>query len=357
MSITEAKCVIWDLDDTIWDGILAENDTVTLKPGIAEILSTLDFRGILNSIASKNNFDDAMQRLKDFGVDHYFLCPEINWNAKSSSVQNIQQKLNIGMDTILFIDDQIFEREEVVNSHPLVECVDALDYSGLTTMARLNPKVITEDSPRRRGMYQDDMKRDVEERNFQGPKEGFLDSLGLHFKISSAGAEDMKRAEELTRRTSQLNASGVIFSYDELDHFRTSPDHELLVCELTDKYGSYGKIGLALIEKGESHWHLRLLLMSCRVISRGVGTVLLTHIMQEAKNAEKELLADFRRTDRNKMMYIMYKFANFKERSKNSTGHLVLENRLEEIPKLPWYIKLEIQNQPYGTKRKNQVIH
>jgi FkbH-like protein len=190
-------------------------------------------------------------------------------------------------------------------------------------------------------MYLEDMKRDIEEQAYRGPKEDFLASLGLRFKISPAGVEDLKRAEELTKRTSQLNASGLVFSYEQLDHFRTCPGHDLLVCELTDKYGSYGKIGLALVEKTGADWRIRLLLMSCRVISRGVGTVLLLHIMQQAKSAGKRLLADFRMTDRNKMMYIMYKFANFKERSKDGHGDIVLENSLADIPVMPGYIDLE----------------
>ncbi|MNW65920.1 hypothetical protein D3C74_443470 [compost metagenome] len=99
-----------------------------------------------------------------------------------------------------------------------------------------------------------------------------------------------------------MNSTGRIYSYDELNHFRESPGHKLYVCELTDKYGSYGKIGIALAELTETHWHIKLLIMSCRVISHGVGTVLLTHIMQQAKQANKRLLADFKNTERNKMM-------------------------------------------------------
>jgi FkbH-like protein len=338
----EAKCIIWDLDNTIWDGVLLEDKNVTLKEDISEIIKELDKRGILQSIASKNNHEDAIGKLKEFGLDEYFLYPEINWNAKSQSVKNIKENINIGFDTLIFIDDQPFERDEVNSELETVECIDALEYKTLLENPRLNPKFITSDSEKRRKMYMDDIKRKVEEEEYQGPEESFLKTLNMVFKIKPAGSEDLKRALELTERTHQLNSTGVTFSYEELDNFRTSDTHRLYVCELTDKYGSYGKIGLALVELKENENHLKLLLMSCRVMSRGVGSLLLYHIMNETKKDGKKLIADFLRTDRNKIMYVTYKFANFKEIERSDDGHIVFENDLTFIPPNPDYIKIEL---------------
>jgi FkbH-like protein len=341
-STKEVKCVIWDLDNTLWDGILVESNDVSLKPGIRKILETLDQRGILHSISSKNNHEDAMAKLQDFGIEKYFLYPGINWGAKSIAIGKIRESLNFAMDTIVFIDDQPFEREEVKSVHADITCIDAVDYMTLTKMLRLNPRFITQDSNRRRKMYQDDIKRKVEEESFEGPDESFLASLNMHFQIHDALEEDLKRAEELTVRTNQLNATGRTYDYEELNAFRLSNKFKLLVCELTDKYGSYGKIGLALIEMNEHHWHLKLLLMSCRVMARGVGTVLMSHIMQETKNAGKTLLADFKKTGRNRMMYVSYKFSNFKEISSDEEGNIVFENDLSMIQSFPPYIDVKI---------------
>ncbi|MCP5052451.1 MAG: HAD-IIIC family phosphatase [bacterium] len=338
----EIKCVIWDLDNTIWDGILVESDDVQLKPGIVEIVKTLDSRGILHSVASKNNHDDAMEKIRAFGLEEYFLYPEINWGAKSISVGKIRESFNFHMDTVLFIDDQPFEREEVKSVHADVTCMDALDYASLPDLPRLNPRFITDDSSLRRKMYSDDIKRKVEEESFEGPSETFLASLDMHFIIHDAKEEDLKRAEELTVRTNQLNATGRTYDYDELNQFRLSDTHKLLVCELTDRYGSYGKIGLALIEMKEEHWHLKLLLMSCRVMARGVGTVVMSHIMMETKKAGKKLLADFKKTGRNRQMYIGYKFANFKEVSSDEDGNIIFENDLSMIQPFPPYIDIKI---------------
>lgn len=338
----EIKCVIWDLDCTLWDGTLAESDDVKLKPGVVDVIKTLDSRGILHSIASKNNFEEAIERLKSFGIDQYFLYPQVGWNAKSVMLANIQENLNIAMDTFLFIDDQPFEREEVEAAHPDITCVDAVDYLKLTEMERCNPRFITKDSAKRRFMYMDDIKRKDEETDFQGTPEAFLSQLDMEFIIHGAKEEDLKRAEELTVRTNQLNATGRTFDYDELNEFRLSDEHKLLVCELTDKYGSYGKIGLALIEIKEDAWHLRLLLMSCRVMSRGVGSVLMSYIMQEAKKAGKKLLADFKHTKRNRQMFISYKFSNFKQVSTDDEGHVLFENDLSMIQPFPPYIDIQI---------------
>lgn len=338
----EIKCVVWDLDHTIWDGVLLESDKVELKPEIKKILAELDSRGILHSIASKNNEEDAMAKLREFGISEYFLYPEINWNSKSSSIEKICKNLNIGMDTILFIDDQPFERDEVQSVHASVMCLDAAEYETMLDHPRLNPRFITEDSVRRRFMYLEDIQRKKEEESFSGPKESFLKSLDMKFVISEAREEDLKRAEELTIRTNQLNATGCTYSYEDLDWFRQSPDHILLVCELTDKYGSYGKIGLALIETNKTFWHLKLLLMSCRVMSRGVGTVMLTYIMQQAKREGKKLRADFKQTDRNKVMYVTYRFANFKEMDHDDQGRILFENDLSIIQPFPPYIEVKI---------------
>lgn len=340
----EYKCVVWDLDNTLWDGVLVESSSVQLKQGIREIIETLDSRGILQSIASKNDYDLAMSKLKEFGLDDYFLYPEIHWNAKSYSLAEIQKNINIGMDTILFIDDQPFELEEVQNVHESVHCINADQYLTLLSHPSLNPRFITVDSARRRKLYQADYQRKLAESEYQGPSEAFLATLSMKFTIYTAQEEDLKRAEELTVRTNQLNATGRTFSYEELDELRQSPHHRLLVCQLEDKYGDYGKIGLALIHTQETHWKLEMLLMSCRVVSRGVGTVLLSYILQEARKQNTPLLADFRETGRNRMMYVSYRFAGFREKSSDGQGNYVLEHDLDNIQDFPTYIEVQLPN-------------
>lgn len=336
------KCVVWDLDHTIWDGVLVEGDELTLKPGIIDLIKTLDERGILQSIASKNNMDDALEKLQAFGIKDYFLYPQISWNPKSQAVATIREKLNIGIDTFVFIDDQPFERDEVKELHEEVECIDALEYASLLEHPRIKAVKFTDDAKMRRVRYLEDMKRQIDEQDFQGTPEAFLAKLDMKFLISSARPEDLIRAEELTERTNQLNSTGITYDRKQLTHYMNSPEHQLLVCELTDKYGSYGKIGLALIENSDGIDTIKLLLMSCRTAARGVGSVLLTYLMKHAQSRGQRLQAQFRRTDRNRQMLVTYQFANFKEQSRDEENNILFENDLSLVQEYPEYIDVKL---------------
>lgn len=335
------KCVVWDLDNTLWDGVLLEDDCVYLRNEVVDIIKTLDGRGILQSIASKNDYTGAMERLQEFGLHEYFLYPQINWNSKSSSIQEIAKLFNLGIDAFAFIDDQLFELEEVSFSLPQIFCINVAELAHLVNMPEMNPRFITEDSKLRRLMYISDIKRNNYEKEFIGTQDEFLATLNMTFTISDAQEDDLQRAEELTVRTNQLNTTGYTYSYDELNHFRQSDQYKILITSLEDKYGSYGKIGLALVECKKVVWTLKLLLMSCRVMSRGVGTIMLNHIMTLAKNNNVRLRAEFVSNNRNRMMYVCYKFAGFQE-IETSGDLLILENELMRIQSIPEYVKVKV---------------
>jgi FkbH-like protein len=335
------KCVVWDLDETLWRGTLLEDGSVRLRDHVVEIIRTLDQRGILQSIASKNNYDHAIDQLRRFGLAEYFLYPQINWNSKVSSIRSIASSINLGLDAMAFIDDQEFERDEIAFSLPEVRCFDPIELEDLLNRPELNPRFITEDSRLRRLMYISDAERQKAAEAFVGPQEEFLATLNMEFTISPAKLEDLNRAEELTLRTNQLNTTGYTYSYEELNEFRQSDSHKLLIASLIDKYGTYGKIGLVLIDCAEREWTIKLLLMSCRVISRGVGTILINHIMKLAKKAGVGLRAEFVPNTRNRMMYVAYKFANFREGGR-SGDLIILENDLSRIQDFPSYVKVEI---------------
>src|SRR2546423_5533300 len=202
------KCVVWDLDDTIWDGVLLEGGAADLRPGVRHALSALDERGILHSIASRNDPDAALARLAELGVADYFLCPQIGWHAKSASIAEVARTLNIGTDALAFVDDQPFERDEVAHEHPDVLCVAADDLTDLLIRPEFIPRFRTEDSRRRREMYRADEYRRSAEESFAGPQEDFLAKLDMRFEIAEAARGDRHRAEELTVRHNQLNTTG-----------------------------------------------------------------------------------------------------------------------------------------------------
>jgi FkbH-like protein len=334
--------VVWDLDDTVWDGVLLEDGEVRPRQKVVEIVKELDARGILQSVASKNDEARAMEVLGQLGLGEYFLYPQINWNSKSSSVEQIARSLNIGLDAVAFIDDQPFEREEVNSRLPEVLCLDVTALDGLLDLPQMKPRFVTEDSRLRRKMYQSDIRRNRVEEEFVGPKEEFLAGLNMVCTIAPAREGDLQRAEELTVRTNQLNATGYTYSYDELDTFRQSDRYELLIAGLEDRFGSYGKIGLALVERRPAAWTIKLLLMSCRVMSRGVGSVMLCHLLNRARGAGVRLRAEFVPTGRNRMMLVTYKFAGFKE-VERSGDLLMLEHDLARVQPFPDYLSVIVE--------------
>lgn len=337
--MVKKKVVIWDLDNTIWKGVLSEDSNVVLIDGIKHIIEELDNRGILQSIASKNNYDDAMNKLKEFGLDQYFIYPMINWNAKSVNVASIVKSINVGMDTIAFIDDQIFERDEVKASLQEVTCIDALEIPGLLDREDMNPQFITEDSKLRRTLYQNDIKRKEVEEQFTGTQEEFLESLDMVMTYQKAQEDDLQRVEELTVRTHQLNSTGYTYSYDELKSFIDNDKYDLSVVELKDKYGYYGKIGIVLVEKEADTWTLKLLLTSCRVMNRGIGTTLLGLLVNKALDNKCTLKAEFVPTDRNRIMAITYSMNGFHIESKDSEKQILKYTKGEKVV-LPKFVKV-----------------
>lgn len=340
MSKEKIKCVVWDLDNTVWNGTVMEDEDVTPNHHAVQAIHELDNRGILQSVSSKNDYDLAKQKLEQFGLWEYFIYPQISWRNKSESVVEIARSINIGIDTLAFVDDQTFEREEVSFSNPEVLCIDVSEIPEMLLMDRMMPKFVTGDSKNRRKMYQNDIKANVAEKEFVGTKEEFLQTLDMCLTIGLAQEDDLQRMEELTVRTHQLNSTGYIYSYNELRDFIHSDNHIVLVAQLDDKYGSSGKIGVALIEKQEQTWGLKLLLMSCRVMTKGVGGVLLNYILNLARENNVALTAQFVPSERNRIMYITYKLNGFSERkmTDGDGGRLVLEADMSYERRMPDYV-------------------
>jgi FkbH-like protein len=339
------KCLVWDLDRTVWEGVLLEDGPTPLRPGVRETIAELDRRGILQSIASRNDPEHAAAELRRHGIAEFFLQSRIGWNAKSSSVRGIAAALNLGLDAFAFVDDDPFERDEVAHVLPQVRCYDAADAARLPGLPEFTPRHVTDDSARRRAMYQADQRRAEVEQEFEGSQEVFLRTLGMVLTVTPAQEEDLRRAEELTVRTHQLNTTGRTYSYDDLRDLIRSPAHELLVARLDDRYGTYGTIGLVLTERTDDAWCVKLLLMSCRVMSRGVGGALITLLRRRAAEAGVSLRADFVPTGRNRMMYVTYRLAGFRE-VRRGPKSVLLECAPDRIPPLPAYLDLRLLDAP-----------
>ncbi|WP_424186818.1 HAD-IIIC family phosphatase [Actinokineospora sp. G85] len=305
------KCLVWDLDNTLWQGVLLEDGEVRLREEVRRVIVELDRRGIIQSIASRNDHDHAWAWVEKLGVAEYIVLPQIGWGAKSAAVRAIADRLRFAHDTIAFIDDTEMERAEVAHHLPDVRVYPHDMADKLLELPEFSPAVVTEDAAQRRRMYQAAFVREAARTEFTGADEEFLRSAGLEMTIRRATEPDLVRVEELTLRTSQMNATGVHYSDEALRGLVHDPDHEVLVVAMTDRFGPHGAVGIVLLRKLPAVWHLKLLATSCRVVAFGAGAVLLNWLTDQAAAAGVDLAADFRRTDRNRMMEVAYRFAGF----------------------------------------------
>lgn len=337
MDIQYIKCVIWDLDNTLWKGILLEDSSVTVNKKVLNTIVELDKRGILNSIASRNNYDDAWKKLEELGISKYFVFPEINMGNKSDSILRISSNLNLSLDSFAFIDDQDYELAEVLSVCPEVLCIKMDEKFSILDRQEFIPRFITSDSHKRRELYQNEIKRNLYKQSRCKNELAFLQSLNLKIGIKRATVDDLKRIEELTIRTHQMNSTGITYSYEDLCKMIENPQYIVLITEMSDSFGEYGKIGVTLIEVKESKYIIKLHLMSCRVISRGVGNIVLIDVMKRIQNSDISLYADYQKTERNKNMYLAYKLIGFREKRTNGS-YVLFEYDKSIIHDYPSYV-------------------
>lgn len=290
------KCVVFDLDKTVWDGVLLEGDQVRLRPGLREVIKTLDKRGILLSVASKNAHAAAWAKLGEFGLAEYFIYPKINWLPKSQNVRQIARDINIGLDTFVFVDDNPFELQEVGEALPEVTCWDAADIGGLLDDPRLAGSTSAEAGQRRR-LYQETMVRDEAMSAYKDDYTAFLRACDIRLRISPFSPDDFERTAELVQRTNQLNFSGHKYDREQLVGIVADEDLEKWVLRCEDKFGSYGTVGFCIARRTANTLDIEDLMLSCRVQGKFIEQALFAHLGGLAGPAT--LRVNFHATDRN----------------------------------------------------------
>ncbi|WKX14150.1 HAD family hydrolase [Streptomyces sp. NL15-2K] len=336
------KCLVWDLDDTLWGGTVLEGDDVRPVEAALRTLHALDVRGILHAVASRGDHATATARLERLGLAEMFTAVEIGWGAKSASVRRVSESLGIGIDTLAFVDNDPVERAEVAAAHPTVRCYGAERIPDLPDLAEFQPSYVTDESRARRELYRAEARRQQAREVHEGAPAEFLASLGLELTVRQATEDDLARAHELTVRTHQLNTTGRTYGMDELRALCDSPHHQVLVAQLTDVYGSYGTVGLALTERGGGRCVLRLLLLSCRVMSRGIGPALIGHIVHRALAEGLRPVAEFVPTDVNRVMLVNLRFAGFETLAEEAqdSGILLGFPADHDPPPLPAHVRV-----------------
>jgi FkbH-like protein len=324
-----AKLVVFDLDNTLWDGVLLEGD-VRLREGIRELFVELDERGILLSVASKNAPADGMERLASLGLDEFMLFPQIGWLPKSRSIKTIVETIDIGIDSVIFIDDNPFERAEVSAVHPRVEVLDDRSITTLLNHPRLQGAK-TAESRSRRKMYQEAVVRTQAAGSFGDDYIEFLRSCELVLTIRPDTPADHDRIAELVQRTNQLNFSGR--KYDRAAIAAALQDDRThLVIECSDRFGSYGTVGFCMAHFEQTDGAPRVVvddfMLSCRVQGKFIEQALIHHLVNMAGTETSEVFIDFRKTDRNRPAQLVLEEIGF---SSGNAGGYSLDPRQVDL--------------------------
>lgn len=336
------KCIVWDLDDTLWDGSCLEDARVSLKPGVRDVLDTLRERGIILSIASRNE-PEALRYVENFGLSALFVHPQVSWCGKDESVRRIAELLDIGLDAIGFIDDNEFERESVAAMLPGVRTYDAARYRELLELEETQLRYDTVEARQRADMYVAESARRTAAEEFDGRREDFMRSLGMVAEGRPAIVGDLPRVAELMARTNQFNSTGIRYTDEEVRAAWDDPDQRFYVISQRDKYGDNGRCGVALTRRERDTLHLDALMLSCRVAGRGLGTVFLSYLTREASRLGfKQVAAKYIRTERNRQIGLLYKIVGFnRDATRSDEGSSVFAYDLSAGPTpLPNWMQL-----------------
>ena len=299
---SKVKCVIWDLDQTAWNGLLGEQDSsaISLRPEVLRTMLALDERGILQSIASKNDHDNAWQVLERLRISHLFLYPQINWHPKSANIRRIVALLNIGADSCVFIDDSVFERAEVTHELPGIRVLPDSEVPKLLEQPEFDVPV-TAESRQRRVFYVSESQRKEQALEFGDRYEAFLRTCKMEATLfRPTEPEQVERCLELLHRSNQLNLSTYRYTRDEFMRLLERPDSLCICTTCRDRFGDYGIVGFASVSISTAEVVLKDYVLSCRVAQKKVENAWFGWLTRAARAAGyAQICAPYVKTARN----------------------------------------------------------
>ncbi|GAA5082868.1 HAD-IIIC family phosphatase [Chryseobacterium ginsengisoli] len=325
------KCLILDLDNTTWGGIIGDDGLEKIQIGNLGIgkaftefqywVKALQKRGIILAVCSKNDEDKAKEpfekhpdmilKLDDIAV---FVA---NWENKADNIRKIQSILNIGFDSMVFLDDNPFERNLVRENLPDV-CVpelpeDPAEYlEYLYGLNLFETASFSENDIERTKQYQVEAQRTVDLESFTNV-EDFLKSLNMTSDVQSFNNFSKPRVSQLTQRSNQFNLRTVRYTEQEIENLIASDKHHTISFTLEDKYGDNGLICVIVLEeKDKETLFIDTWLMSCRVLKRGMESFTLNTIAEIAKKqGYKYIAGEYISTNKNQMVKDHYKNLSF----------------------------------------------
>jgi FkbH-like protein len=327
------KCIVLDLDNVLWGGIIGEDGTEGIQlgndsPGNAykdfqRILLSYHNRGVLLAVNSKNNPEDALKAIREHPHmllrEKHFAAMRINWQNKVQNMVELAKEINIGLDSIVFIDDNPREREQMKQALSQVLVVDMpsspfLYRQTLENLNDFNVLALTEEDKKRGEMYHTKKRRE-ELRETISSLEDFLKSLEMKVVIRHADDYSLPRIVRIVNKTNQFNLTTRRYTDAEIRKMKETKDKfEVYGLQVCDKFGDEGIVGVAIIRKQPKTWTVDSFLLSCRVIGRKVETAFLARIVADAKKERvTTLVGEYVPTQKNAPVKNFYSSHGFKE--------------------------------------------
>ena len=356
-----AKALVVDLDNTLWGGVIGEDGITGIKlgpeyPGAAyqslqRALLDLSRRGILLAICSKNNREEAMEALeKHPGMllrPAGFAAIRINWNDKAQGLREISTELNIGLDSIAFLDDNPFEREQMRRALPEVLVIDLpnepMQYAfAIRDFQPFERLTLSSEDRDRTLLYSKQQERTKAEERFQS-KEDFFRYLQQEAEIEPATPTSIARIAQLTQKTNQFNLTTRRYSEQQIAEMASNPTWEVLSVRVKDRFGDHGLVGVAITHDERDACEIDTFLLSCRVIGRSVETGLVSYIAQSARaRGRKRLAGRFLPTKKNTPAAEFYAQSGFQRQPPDDEGQRWIFNLEEGQIRCPEWIRLNV---------------
>jgi FkbH-like protein len=348
------KCLVVDLDNTLWGGVIGDDgiEGIIIGNGSAEGEAFLDFqrfilklrdRGIILAVCSKNDESVALSAFRLHSEmllkeEHFsaFIC---NWKDKPNNIRHIAQKLNIGLDALVFFDDNPFERELVRKELPEVAVIevpkDPSLYRGVLSQSGWFEAVaFSEEDSQRIEQYRANEKRDILLKTTD--VETYLRSLSMSLQVESFNSINRSRVTQLINKTNQFNLTTRRYTEHQVESFETSLTNFTACYRLVDSYGDNGIISCIICtEPTNGVWEIDTWLMSCRVFNRRVEHAILNHLVECAKSRGIcQIIGVYVPSGKNQLVADHYKYLGFMPvEGTINTWHLDIEAYITiEVP-------------------------
>jgi methoxymalonate biosynthesis protein len=308
------KCVAWDIDNTLLNGVYLESPDAApaADPVVAAALTEFAARGILHAIASRNPPEAAVYAARVTGGE--FAAVECGWGRKSDALARIARELGIATDAMAFVDDDPYERAEVSAALPGVLVLSPEEVTEAAAWPEFGVTAVTDEARRRGQIYAARRRRRDAERDFHGSHDDFLRSVRTRVTIAAASPADAPRLHELARRTRQFNSAGQVMTEAEFAALIASGQAQVATVRLRDAFGDDGIVGASVSSLGDDGtWTVRLLMMSCRAMGRGVIGALLAWLARTAaRQGAREIALPCALNERNVPLRLALAAAGFR---------------------------------------------